>query len=147
MTMTTPQVLGAMLAGMQVLDTFISTQNQASAQRQQAAMAERQAQRERAIAAQQAEDFRRRQSAGLASARARQAASGVALAGSPLLADDAAQQEIALGEARVRGGGEARAASLEEDAIFARRQASRAVPMGFLRAGQTLLSAAERHYR
>ena len=135
------------LLGLQVFETMASAQDQAAAQRRQAAMAERQAQRERAIAAQQAEDFRRRQGAGLASARARQAASGVALAGSPLLADDAARQEIAVGEARIRARGDARALSLEEDAIFARRQASRAVPRGLLRTGQTLLGAAGRYYR
>jgi hypothetical protein len=125
--------------GLQAADSIVSASNQAAAQRQQAVMAQSQADRERAIAVQQAEDFRRRQADLLASRRARRAASGVALAGSPLLADDAAERDILLNQSRILAGGANRASDLEAKAVYARDRASEAIPLGLMRAGTTLL--------
>jgi hypothetical protein len=127
------------MAAASAIGTLASARNQASAQNTAAEIAAQQAERERQIAAQQAEDFRRRQDAALAAERARRAGSGVALAGSPLLADDAAVQDIALGAARIRSGGEAQATRLDAQAAASRGRADSVVPLGALRAGTTLL--------
>jgi len=131
--------MSGMDAFLTVFNTLANAHAQQSSQRYQADLAQQQAARERAVAAQQAESYRRRQDGLLAASRARGAASGVALAGSPLLADDAAQQEIALGEAQLRAGGEARATQLENSAALSQARANSNVPIGFLRAGTTLL--------
>ncbi len=127
------------MAAASALGTLSSANNQASAQNTAAEIARQQAAREREIAAQQATDFRRRQDAALAAERARRGGSGIALAGSPLLADTAAVQDIALGEARVRAGGDVQASRLEQQAAARRAQASSTASLGALRAGTTLL--------
>ncbi len=127
------------MAAASALGTLASARNQAGAQNTAAEIAQQQADRERQIAAQQAADFRRRQDSALAAARARRGASGIALAGSPLLADSAAVQDIALGEANVRAGGDAQATRLEQQAAAQRAQAASGGAIGALRAGTTLL--------
>ena len=128
----------AILAGFNIAEKVQSDREQAASLRLQSSIAEAQAQRERAIAVQQADDYAKQQGVALAARRARQASSGVALAGSPLLADDAAAQDALLGAARIRAGGEDRASRLEADAALTR---SRIPSPGrsALRYGQTLL--------
>lgn len=127
------------IAAASALGTLATARNQASAERTAATIAQQQADRERQIAAQQAQDFQRRQYAALAADRARRAGAGVALAGSPLLTDSSAVQDIALGTANVRVGGAARATQLEQQAAANRAQAASTTAVGALRAGTTLL--------
>jgi hypothetical protein len=128
------------------LGTLVASNSQAAAQRYQAELARRQADRERLLAEQGAQDFRRRQSGLLAAARARRGAAGIALAGTPLIADDALAGEIALGEARIRAGGEARATRLEEIAALDRAGAASGRALGYFRAGRSLLSDVNSNY-
>jgi hypothetical protein len=128
----------AIFAGLNVAQMVASQREQAAAQNHQAALAQAQAERERQLAAQQADDYRRRQGAALAAMRARRGASGVALAGSPLLADDAAQQDTDLGAARILAGGVDRASRLEDQAAMA-RYGAQTMPSSYLRYGTTLL--------
>jgi hypothetical protein len=126
------------LIGLNFLEKVQSDREQASSLRLQSSIAHSQAERERAFAAQQASEYQKQQAALIARRRSRLGASGVALAGSPLLADDAAIQDAALGEARIRAGGEERAGRLEADAALARSRAP-SPALSFLRYGQTLL--------
>ena len=76
---------------------FAQSRNQAKVAREQAA-------RERVVAGRDADLFRRRQQALLASDRAKRGASGVT-GGSGLLVDDATMLEILLGESAILEGG------------------------------------------
>jgi hypothetical protein len=114
-----------------------------------ARIAEQQAAREREAAAVEAEDFRRREGAKRATARAARGASGVTMAGSPLLVDEATVREIALGSSRLINQGAVRGTRLEQDAELsrmsgrtARQRGKNARTAGFINAGTTLLSGA-----
>ena len=127
------------MAAASAIGTIATATNQAGTRNAAAEIAMQQAARERQIAAQQAEDFRRRQNAALAADRVRRAGSGIALAGSPLLADDAAIQDIAMGTASIRAGGEAKASRLEQQAAASCAATSGSLQTSGLRAGTTLL--------
>jgi hypothetical protein len=144
--MTGSELFLGIMSATGALGTLVASNSQAAAQRYQADLARRQADRERLLAEREAQDYRRRQSGLLAAARARQGASGTALAGSPLLADDAMAQEIALGEARIRAGGAARASRLEEIAALDRARAASGRALGYLRAGRSLLGDVNANY-
>ncbi|MGF1593838.1 MAG: hypothetical protein ACFCUW_11195 [Kiloniellaceae bacterium] len=109
-----------------------------------AAMAQQQAVRERDIARREAEDHRRRHSRLLATARARRAGSGVTSEGSPLMVDEAGAAEIELGAQDILAGGAAAAQRHRQSAAFHRARAGNARNAGLLRAGTTLLTAANR---
>src|SRR3990167_8504990 len=68
-------------------------------------------------------DFRRIQSARVASSRARQAASGFALEGSPLLVDEAALTEIEFGVSRLIHAGQVKATRLKTQSQLLKRSA------------------------
>ncbi len=108
-----------------------------------AAIALQRAQRERDIANRNADIFRRRQNALSANERARRAGAGVLPGtGTPLLVADAFLDEVLIGEATIRAGGETRATRLEAEASLARFRGRNARTAGFIRAGTTLLSGA-----
>jgi hypothetical protein len=135
----------AALAAVDLLQKVQSDREQAASLRLQSSIAQAQAQRERELAAQQADDYQRQQGAQSAARRARQAASGVALAGSPLLADDAATGNALLNAARIRAGGDERARQIDaNDALARSRQPSAA--LSFLRYGDTLLRDTQGHW-
>jgi len=70
-----------------------------------------------------ASDFRRAQMARLASSRAKQAASGFSLEGSPLLVDESIFSEIELGAARLGHAGDVAATRLRNESTLLRRSA------------------------
>lgn len=109
-----------------------------------AAMAQQQAVRERDIARREAEDHRRRNGRLLATARARRAGSGVTSEGSPLMVDEAGAAEIELGARNILAGGAAAAYRYRQSAALDRARAGSARTAGLLRAGTTLLTAANR---
>ncbi len=107
----------------------------------QAAVALQRAQRERDIANRNAEIFRRQQNALSGAERARRAASGVLPSeGTPLLVADAFLDEVLIGEATIRAGGETRATRLTQEATLARFRGRNARTAGLFRAGTTLLT-------
>ncbi len=119
-------------------------QGQASARAAnlQSAVLAQQAERERQIAERDAERFRRQQGAIAASAHVRRAGSGVLPnEGSSLLVEDAIFDEILLGEAFIKQGGQVRASRLLDQAALARLRGRAARTQGFFRAGRTLLTA------
>lgn len=108
----------------------------------QSRVQEQQADQERLIASLSERDFRKRQSALFAEARAGMGASGVEMgSGSPLLSsgDFAAETELQAG--RIRAGGEIQATRLEQQAELTRRAGRTAQRQGYYRAGSSLLSA------
>ena len=119
-------------------------QGQASARaaKFQSAVLTQQAERERQIGEREAERFRRQQGAIAASARVRRAGSGVLPnEGNSLLVEDAIFDEILLGEAFIKHGGQVRASRLLDQAALARFRGAAARTEGFLGAGTTLLTA------
>jgi hypothetical protein len=136
--MSVPTSFLLLTAGLDLAQSVQSNREQAAAARLQSSIAEAQAQRERDLAAQQAEDFQRQQNGQIAARRARQAASGVALAGSPLIADDAATGDALLGAARIRAAGADRASRFQADDALARSRMP-SPTLSYLRYGQTLL--------
>ena len=120
--------------------SIASARSQAAGFEFQASIQRQQAQREREIAERDADAFRRRQSALLATGRARRAASGVAVTGTPLLVEEDFIEEAALNEALIRAGGAVRATRLEQSALISRRGAGAARTSGLFGAGRTLLT-------
>ncbi len=107
----------------------------------QSAILAQQAERERQIAEREADRFRRQQNAIAAAARTRRAGSGVLPnEGSSLLVEDAIFDEILLGEAFIKQGGQVRASRLLDQAALARLRGGAAQTQGFFRAGSTLLT-------
>jgi hypothetical protein len=120
---------------------------QAAVARQQAEVARRQAERERLIGEQEAQLFRRRQSANIASLRARRGGSGVDATGTPLLTEDVLFGDLLLGAETIRRQGIAkandflmRADEQEASARLAKIKGRAARTSGFLDAGSSLLS-------
>lgn len=88
-----------------------------------AKVAEQKARSELDVADADAADFRFRQSARLATQRARQGGSGFALEGSPLLIDEADFQQIEFGASRIGAQGRIRSSRLETQASLLSRNA------------------------
>lgn len=114
-------------------------QAQAEAAEFNAEVAEQQAAAERDAAASEAKDFRRREMRQVSAARAARLATGVTLAGSPLLVDSSTVREIALGSSRLRHAGEMRGNRLDNEAQLERARAKSAVTASYLQAGSSLL--------
>lgn len=127
--LTTQQLMSVMLAG-----SAVSAAGQISAAGAQSETLLRQAESEQQAADFEARQFRRRESARLASARAQRGASGVAFTGTPLLVDEATVSAIALNEAAIREQGTIRARNLRSESRNVRRA-------GTVSAFNTLLSA------
>lgn len=140
--MSTPVLLAASLA-LSAVGAVSSGMAAKKAADFNAAIALQRAQRERDIANRNADIFRRRQNALSANERARRAGAGVLPGtGTPLLVADAFLDEVLIGEATIRAGGETRATRLEAEASLARFRGRNARTAGFIRAGTTLLSGA-----
>lgn len=106
-----------------------------------ARVSEQQAKAERDAAAAEGKDYRRGERRKLASSTAAYGGTGViSSAGSPLLVNEATVREIALGAARIRQGGEARATRLEQQAELDRMNARSSRTAGYIGAGSSLLS-------
>lgn len=101
-----------------------------------------QAQQERDAAKVEASDFRRKENANMARAAAARGGTGVTMAGSPLLVDEATVREVALGASRLVYGGEVRANRLEEQAKLSHMSGKAAITAGKYKAGSTLLTGA-----
>ncbi len=107
----------------------------------QSRVQEQQADQERLIASLAEGDFRKRQSALFAEARAGFGKSGVEMgSGSPLLASEDFAAETELQAGRIRAGGEMQATRLEQQAELTRRAGRTAQRQGYYRAGSSLLS-------
>lgn len=121
--------------------SFTQGSSESSSASYNAAIARQQADRERQNAEIEARNFRRRQNALLASARARRAGSGVNPAvGTSLLTDTDFVKEIELGTQTIRNSGAVSATRLEQQANLYRRSSRYSQTGGLLRAGTTLLS-------
>jgi hypothetical protein len=115
---------------------------------QQAKVTEQQAKTERVVAGQEEGDFRRHQSALMATRRAALGRAGIdPSTGSPLMATKDFLRETELQALRIRAGGEIRGTRLEQQATLIRNQGSllqlagkNAKTAGYLRAGSTLLT-------
>ncbi len=139
--MSTPVLLAASLAlsAVGAVSSGIAAKRAADFN---AAIALQQAQRERDIANRNADIFRRQQNALSAAERARRAGAGVLPGtGTPLLVAEAFFDEVLIGEATIRAGGETRATRLEAEAALARFRGRNARTAGFFSAGSTLLTA------
>lgn len=106
-----------------------------------AASSRQQAERQRQISERQAEDFRRRQAKIAAAQRVRRAGSGVLPnEGTSLLVEDLTFDEILLGQATIKQGGQVRASRLLDEAVLAQLRGGAARTEGAFRAGTTLLT-------
>lgn len=107
----------------------------------QAEVLRQQAERERQIAEREAKNFRRRQGKIAAAQRVRRAGSGVLPnEGSSLLVEDLTFDEILLGQATIKQGGQVRASRLLDEAALARLRGGAARSQGAFRSGTTLLT-------
>ena len=126
-----------------IVKTASASSGQQAAYDYQAQLAGRQAERERQIAERDSEEFRRRERKRLASFRARRAASGIAMRGSPLLVDDELVEEIEFGAATIRDTGQTKASNLEAQARLSRLRGENTGRQGFFKTGQSLLTGFE----
>ena len=139
--MSTPVLLAASLAlsAVGAVSSGIAAKRAADFN---AAVALQRAAREREVANRNADNFRRQQNALSAAERVRRAGAGVLPGeGTPLLVSDAFIDEILIGEATIRAGGEFRATRLAEEAALARFRGRAARTASLFRAGSTLLTA------
>lgn len=97
--------------------------NRAAVDRFNALVAEQQAKAELDSARADASDFRKAHSARVASFRARQAGSGFAYEGSPMVVDEAAMTEIEFGVSRIMHRGQVREHRLQQEASLLRHSA------------------------
>ncbi len=107
---------------------------------------EQRAQQERDAAEASSEDFRRKEGAKKASAIADLGASGVQIAGTPLLLLSDIEQEIELGAARIGNTGATRATSYENSATLDRFKASNSRKAGSLAAGASLIGGVSKFF-
>ncbi len=106
-----------------------------------AAILRQQAERARQVAEREADLFRRRQGKIAAAQRVRRAGSGVLPnEGTSLLVEDLTFDEILLGQATIKQGGQVRASRLLDEAALARLRGGAARSEGAFRAGTTLLT-------
>lgn len=113
----------AAAARLQAQQAVFDARASAQANKFNAIVREQQARNAKDVAKANAEDFRRLQSARLASSRAAQAGSGFQLTGSPLLVDTLTFGEIEHGVSRLRHEGDVEATRLGNEASLLRRQA------------------------
>lgn len=100
-----------------------NAEERARVDRFNALVAEQEAKSEMDATRADASDFRKAQSARVAASRARQAASGFALEGSPLLVDEATLSEIEFGVSRIVHAGQVKSTRLKTQASLLRRSA------------------------
>ena len=117
---------------------------QAAAAEYNAKVADNNAKAERDAAAANAEDQRRHGSAQRATSLATRGASGVQLAGTPLLIDSNLVGEIELGAGRIGQQGEAKAIRYQNQAELDRSTAKNYKKSGSLSAGASLLGGLSR---
>lgn len=134
--------VGLASAGVSAMGQIAAGKAQQRAAEYNAKLAENQAAAERDAAQAEASDYRRSERRGLAAGRTARLASGVTMAGSPLLVDEATTREIALGSARIGHGGMLRGNRLEEEAELDRMSGKAAVTESYFRAGSSLLGGA-----
>lgn len=89
----------------------------------------------------QTQDYIRKGSDTVESAKAMQGTTGVTSEGSPLMVDENTVRQVALGAARTLQGGELRASRLQDDATLQRMKGNNAVTASYLDAGSSLLTA------
>ena len=134
------QIGGAVVSA---VGAFQSGRQAASTAKVQSAVMQQQADRERQDAEARERDFRRNQSAMMASRRAMLGASGVEPGeGSPLLAGEDFARESELQALRIRSGGETTATRLEQEASLTRARGRQERTAGYFRGGSLLLSGA-----
>ncbi len=130
-----------LLLGVSAVGQIAAGRAASNAAKFQSAVLLQQANREKEIADRDAEIFRRNQNRLMAAQHARRAGSGVLpQEGTALLVEDATIDEILLGEATIRAGGQVRATRLEQRATLSRLRGRAARDEGFFRAGSTLLT-------
>lgn len=87
------------------------------------------------------QDYIRKGSDTVEGAVASQGASGVTMAGSPLMVDENTVRQVALGAARTLAGGDLRASRLKDDATLQKMKGDAAVTGSYLDAGGSLLTS------
>lgn len=102
----------------------MNAEERARTDRFNAIVAEQEAKSEMEGTRADASDFRRAQSARLAASRARQAGSGFALAGSPMLINEASLAEVEFGVSRIIHAGLLKENRLKTQALLLNRSAS-----------------------
>ncbi len=107
-----------------------------------ARVARQQARGERDNAAAEASDYRRGEMRKLSASRTARLATGVTMAGSPLLVDEATVREVALGSSRIAHGGTVRGMRLDQDAMLSKMQGKAARTASYYKAGTSLLNGA-----
>jgi hypothetical protein len=135
-------IFGLLGAGVSAIGSISAGKAAQDAAEYNAKVAEQQAAQERDAAQAEASDYRRSERRGQASSRVARLASGVTMAGSPLLVDEAMAREIALGSARIGYGGSVNANRYENEAELERMSGDAAATASYFRAGTSLLSGA-----
>jgi hypothetical protein len=139
-----PIVLAVAATAASTYSAYQSGKMQQRAADTSATLAERDAANQRAAAKIKAENYSEETSRHMATMRARYAASGVTMEGTPLLVmmDTARQVEKDL--QRIRWGGEAQANAFEGEAGLQRMMGKQAYQTGIMGAGTSLLTGASR---
>jgi hypothetical protein len=135
-------IFGLLGAGVSAIGSISAGKAAQDAAEYNAKVAEQQAAQERDAAQAEASDYRRSERRGQASSRVARLASGVTMAGSPLLVDEAMAREIALGSARTGYAGSVNANRYENEAELERMSGDAAASASYFRAGTSLLSGA-----
>lgn len=106
-----------------------------------AAVDQQRAAEEKDAATAATQDYIRKGSDTVESAKALRGVTGVTDEGSPLLVDEATVRDVALGAARTLHGGELRANRLKDDATLQKMKGDNAVTASYLDAGSSLLTS------
>lgn len=131
-------VLGSVLSAAGAMQ---QAQAQAAAAEYNQKVLENQAKQRREAAGAEAKDYRRQEHRKLSAAQTARASTGVVLsAGSPLMIDEAAVREIALGSNRNIYQGQVEGTRLENEAELEGMKADYAKQAGYIAAGSSLLS-------
>ena len=133
-------VLSAVGTGLSVAGKLAEGESEERAAKYNVEVARNQAVSEKEAAAAEAQDYRRRESRAAAASRAIRASQGVTMAGSPLLVEEDAVREAALGAARITHAGMVRATGYENDARLYRMRGRAARTTSYIRAGSSLLT-------
>lgn len=133
-------VVGLLGSAVSAMGAIAQGNAAAASAKYNAAAQEQQARAEKDAASAEAQDYRRQNNAQVAAARAARMASGVTMAGSPLMVEEATVREIALGSARLVNRGAQRATRLRNEAELSRMNAKASRTAGYLNAGSSLLS-------
>lgn len=134
-------IFSVLSAGLGAMGAIAEGKAQQQAANFNAKALKQQAASERDIARVEAGDYRRAEMRKMSSARTARLATGVTMAGSPLLVDEAAIREVSLGVQRTRFGGAIKANRLEQEAQLEKMKGKAAVKASYFKAGTSILGS------